>query len=474
MVSRNQRRASELLKEGDAACATQDLASAEKAFAKSLELVPNNAGGLTGMARMAWERRHDDEGARAYYDAAVAACPESLEARLNRGSFLATVGDETAVSDANYVLSKQSNNINAYKLLHRVGKIRHGDLNFQELLRLSQSGSLSDDDRARVHFIIASIYEKNNKFKDAFTHYRIANDFKSKDIDFRAAKFYSTFVNRAIKYALPLPQIPVIEDAPRMIFIVGMPRSGSTLLEQLLTTREGVGSVGEASFFRRHWRATINACFGDTISSSSDPSKLAAYLTRERLLALRDSYMRDVKATVPAKNHAVIVDKQLDNYDVLPIISTLFPNSRILHTYRHPLDTCVSCYGQDFSSVRYAARLSTIGYTYRFYHEVVKDWKDLEIPQLLDVNYEALVQNPTTQVKKVMDFCDLWFDDTALDPRASENVVRTASYAQVKRAIYQSSIGRWRHYAAELEPLVYALGGWEWVNAHTPADHGAH
>ncbi len=470
MVSRHQRRASELLETGDAARAALDLAGAERAFAKSLELVPNNPGGLIGMAKMAWDRRHDASAARAYYDAAIAAAPDNVEARLARGSFLSTVGaGDVASDDAIDVLAKQPKNIKAFKILHLSGKIKHNDSHFHELLRLSRSAALSDADRSHAHFILGAIYEKNGEFDDAFTHYRIANDFKSSLSDYRKIAFYKHFNNRAIRALTPLPETAAGTDEPRMIFIVGMPRSGSTLLEQLLTTRPGVGSVGEATFFRWHWRRIVSACFGDSICSNSDPYKLVAYLTPERLHNLRESYMNDIKNTIPCQHNNVIVDKNLDNFDAVPVLAAIFPNARILHTFRHPLDTCISCYSQDFTSIKYSTRLPMLGLTYRFYFEVMEEWKKLELPQLLDVNYEKLAINPAAEMPKILDYCDLPFDTTALDPTVSDNVVRTASHAQVRNAIYRSSVGRWRHYAAELGPLVYALGGRDWVNAHAPA-----
>ena len=469
MVSRNQRRASELLETGHAACAELDLPGAERAFAKSLELVPNNPGGLIGMAKVAWARRHDAPAARAYYDAAIAAAPDNVESRLARGSFLSTVGAGDAASDdAFYVLSKQPKNIKAYKILHLSRKLKYDDFHFHEIIRLSRSGALSDADRSRAHFILAALYEKNGKYDDAFTHYRIANDFKISVSDYRKTAFYKTFTNRAIHGLAPLPETAAGEDEPRMIFIVGMPRSGSTLLEQLLTTRPGVGSVGEGAFFRRHWRSTVNACFGDRICSTSDPHKLAAYLTPARLRDLRQSYIDDIKNTVPSKKNKIIVDKQLDNFDAIPILAAMFPSARILHTFRHPLDTCISCYAQDFTNIIYSTRLPILGLAYRFYYEVMQEWRKLDLPQLLDVNYEKLALDPAAEIPKILEHCDLPFDTTALDPTASDNVVRTASHAQVRNAIYRSSVGRWRHYASELGPLVYALGGRDWVNAHAP------
>jgi len=469
MATRNERTAKGLAEKGNAALAQYRLKAAEAAFTQAVKLVPDYAGGLTGMARVMWERYHDGERSYAYYDAAAKAQPDNVDVRLNRAQFANRVGDKaTAERDLDFAIAQETLNTRVYAILHNLKRLSIGDRHYSRLRKLTSGNLLADDQRKTAHFVLGSLHEKEGDYKSAFTHFRMANEFCQGVDDFRKVMFQRLFMHKAIAAALPATALPATPSEPRPLFIVGMPRSGSTLLEQILTTREGVGSIGEATFMRRHWLDAVAEVFGETITNKTDHRALAPRLG-ETLKTMRDRYVEDVGRTVSAAGNHTVVDKQLMNFELIPLLLAMFPDARILHCRRHPLDVGVSCFTQDFADVAYSARLSQIGFVYRFYHEVTKAWEAHDDGRVMSVTYEEVATRPAEFVPDILAFCGLPFDETALDPTRSKNLVNTASEGQVNRRIYRSAMGRWQHYVGELEPLVTALGGWEWLEAHAPS-----
>ncbi len=469
MATRNERSSKALVEKGNGALAQYRFAAAEAAFTQALKLAPSNSGALTGMARIMWDRYHDGFRSYEYYHAAVLAHPEDVDARLNRAQSANRLGDiETAERDLDFAIAHNTFNMRLYAILHNQKKIALGDRHYQRLTQLTSGHLLADRQRSTAHFVLGSIHEKNKNFRTAFAHFRAANDFRAGIEDFRKFMFNRLFTHQAIAGALPLEPVAAPTPAPRFIFVVGMPRSGSTLLEQILTTRDGVGSVGEATFMRRHWLDALADVFGEKVTNKTDPGKLTPHMPA-KLKKIRQSYVDDIARTVSAVGNHTIVDKQLGCFELVPLLLAMFPDARVLHCRRHPLDVGLSCYTQDFGDIKYSARLPQIGFMYRFHHEVMKAWEFYGDGRVMSVCYEDVAARPQDMVPEILAFCGLPFDQTAVDPTRSKNLVNTASEGQVNRPIYRSAMGRWQQYADELEPLAMALGGWEWLEAHAPA-----
>jgi hypothetical protein len=238
------------------------------------------------------------------------------------------------------------------------------------------------------------------------------------------------------------------------IFIVGMPRSGTTLMEQVLASHSKVFGAGELETFKE---MVIDAVNNQAIFPAYP--ELIGELPREAIHKIGQTYTSRVRALAPDALH--IVDKMPLNFAFVGLIHMALPNARIIHTRRNPLDTCVSCYSLLFTgSQPFAYDLAELGRYYRGYERVMEHWHRV-LPQgtMIDVRYEDLVNDLEGVSRETLRHCGLDWEDACLNFHDTERTVRTASLMQVRKPIYRSAMGGWRRYAKHLKPLADAMGG---------------
>jgi hypothetical protein len=234
------------------------------------------------------------------------------------------------------------------------------------------------------------------------------------------------------------------DPSPVPVFIVGMMRSGSTFVEQILASHPAVFGGGERPYFEKSLiAARQNAGTGD-----------GAWIG-----ALAADYLRTLTAAAPMASR--ITDKLLGNFNYAGLINLALPNARIIHISRDPLDTCVSCFSKLFTgSAYFFYDLAELGRYYRHYQRLMAHWRDV-LPDgvMLDVRYEDLVADLEGQARRIVAHCGLEWDDACLAFHRTDRAVRTASVAQVRQPLYTSSIGRAQPLRAKLRPLIEALSG---------------
>jgi tetratricopeptide (TPR) repeat protein len=232
-------------------------------------------------------------------------------------------------------------------------------------------------------------------------------------------------------------------------FIVGMPRSGTTLLEQILASHSGVFGAGEIDDFTRSMMQTPGASEGFPEFMSTLPIGELRHLGRR--------YIDRVGARAPGVTR--IVDKMLSNFAYIGIIHLALPNARIIHACRDPVDTCLSCFSLLFAENQlYAYDLAELGRYYRAYTKLMRHWRAV-LPEgiMLDVRYEDVVDDLEGQARRLITHCGLAWEDRCVAFHETQRPVRTASVTQVRRPIYRDSIGRWRPCRGLLQPLIDAL-----------------
>jgi tetratricopeptide (TPR) repeat protein len=244
------------------------------------------------------------------------------------------------------------------------------------------------------------------------------------------------------------------DPSPQPIFIVGMPRSGTTLVEQILASHPRVRALGERGFFEG---AFARVCGTSATPPSPPVAKPWSGSTLRRLGALYLQAARRVARNAPAR----IVDKLPDNFRFAGLIHAALPNARIIHTCRDPVDTCLSIFSILFSgnAVAYSYDLGELGRYYRAYEKMMAHWRDaLPAGTMLELRYEEIVDDLERQARRIIAYCGLDWDDACLAFHETNRPVRTASHAQVRQPIYRSSIGRQRPPNDLLHPLLQALG----------------
>jgi sulfotransferase family protein len=344
-----------------------------------------------------------------------------------------------------------------YYNLTAVAQLKPDDPFARAMKSLSQDiAALDWEEQSALHFALAKMFADNADHERSFRHLLDGNALKRKHLHYDESATLAANENLRALFTRKLigANQEVGEPSLAPVFVVGMPRSGSTLVEQLLSSHPKVFGAGEiADFFNT--AVEVGGANLEALHFSGENSKIL----RDQLRQIGAEYMKRIGRAAPAAER--IVDKTLDNFRLLGLIHLALPNARIIHIRRDPVDTCVSCFSKLFvgANVSYAYDLAELGRYYRSYDLVMAHWHDLLPPNvLLDVQYEDLVANIEEQTRRMIAHCGLEWDARCLNFHLTERPVRTASAVQVRQPIYKTSVGQWRKYEPFLSSLLSALG----------------
>jgi len=245
-------------------------------------------------------------------------------------------------------------------------------------------------------------------------------------------------------------------DEAQPIFIVGMPRSGTSLTEKILSRHADVHAGGETI----HLPKVLHQKLPSLLHSEQSFPECLESLTPELAQQAAEEFLSRVCEGAAVETSRV-TEKRPMNYVYLGAIAQLFPNAKIIHVTRNPLDIALSCYFANFASsseLGFSQDFELFAAYYKRYEQVMAHWHKVLPLEILDLSYESLVTEPDAEIRKLLEFCDLSWDENCLNPQDSTQVTMTASYNQVRKPINTSSIGRWKRYERHLAPLQKALG----------------
>jgi tetratricopeptide (TPR) repeat protein len=327
------------------------------------------------------------------------------------------------------------------------------DLTARHLRRARDEGQ----EFPHLHFLQGRALEYAKRYDDAFVAYARGNSALSADFDADAwhAQIDGLTESFTADRFAGVPRAAHGSQLP--VFVLGMPRSGSTLVESVLAAHPEVAGAGEFPAMEE-----IVYSIGTEIGSSLMYPACIEDLDQNDVDTVAGTYLDRLRAVDDTASR--IVDKYLNNYLHIGLLAILFPQARIIHCRRHALDTCFSCFQTPlWPTVHpYATDLANLGIVFLAYEQVMRHWREtLEIP-MLDVEYEAMVADQEGTTRRLLEFCGLDFDERCLRYYEVGGPVQTASYDQVNRPIYSSSVGRYKNFANHLGPLTEALarGGW--------------
>lgn len=313
---------------------------------------------------------------------------------------------------------------------------------------------LSDDEKQRLHFAAGKLYDSVDRYQEAFEHYHQANALYRGKF---SCETLGKMVNDSISLFKPgrMGKMPVAQSVSnRPVFIVGMPRSGTSLVEQILASHPqvfGAGELNDINQFANCMQARLGTMSTYPACLEKVTLDVLEELTRDyidRLYALNASGLR-------------VTDKMPHNFLHLGMIAMLFPSARIIHIQRDPMDTCLSIYFQQFNNLHsYAHDLSDLGYYYMAYKKLMAHWRSVLNLPLLEIHYEDLVADPDTWIPRLVEFCGVEWDEKCIRFHETKRPVNTPSTEQVREPMYSRSVGRWRHYETQLQPLKAALEKW--------------
>jgi tetratricopeptide (TPR) repeat protein len=287
------------------------------------------------------------------------------------------------------------------------------------------------------------------EFEQAFAHYRRANELSRQINPPYEREAHSSYVDRVVAHYdrewLGRNRRSVAPGSERAVLIVGMWRSGTTLAEQILASHPAAFGAGEVPFFK-------------SVAKHYESAAFCGGASAELLAELADEYLGRLQSMDGAARR--VVDKMASNFLHLGLVQAALPDARIIHMQRDPLDTCLSIYFQDLAGAhRYATDLEDLAHHYRDYLRLMQHWRrTLPAAAILEVPYEALIEDQEAWSRRMLEFIGLDWDPRCLEFQHTARAVLTSSKWQVRRALYRSSVGRWRHYEPFLGPLLSLRG----------------
>jgi len=325
-----------------------------------------------------------------------------------------------------FIISRNKFDFNSFYELSGIYDFKNhkNELNF---LLNTKVEKLNPNSKIYASFAISNLLHKEGKFKESAKYLKIANDesTKYKKSDLSLKKKYTEYY-RSLK--IKNSKNKYLENSGKYIFIVGMPRSGSTLLENILSLNPEVTDMGEVNFLEESIKGTKD--FDDVY----------------------DLYQKKVKNQF--QSSIIYTDKSLFNYIYCPIISNFFPNAKIINCIRNPLDNILSIYRANFLKQSFSFSLTDISILYLNYFETMEEYKIKYGENIYNYHYEDLIENPNNVIPEIINWLDWDWQEKYLSPHLNKRSVYTASSAQIRKKFYSSSIGIWKEYKELLEPAI--------------------
>lgn len=389
------------------------------------------------------------------FDKALALDPSDLASMANKATLLQILGRlDDARAVLKQVIAREPGNSANYLKLSQGTQFKEGDADIAAMEQLlSAAGARSEAERIDLHFALAKAYRDIGKPAQSFQQLIHGNALRRCTIDYaeHAALDRLDRVCRVFTPELMQAKAGAGNPSDKPVFIIGMPRSGTTLLEQILGSHPRVSPLGERDVFEKAFTAS-------TGRGAAEYPDCLADVTPAQIGAIGAAYVDTMGALAPAADR--FTDKLPLNFLYAGLIRLALPNARIIHARRDPVDTCVSCFATDFARDQpFAYDLAELGRYYRAYEKLMDHWRRV-LPEgsMLEVQYEDVVGDIEAQARRIVTHCGLEWDAACLAFYKLERPVVTASAAQVRQPIYRDSVGRWREYGEPVRPLLAALG----------------
>jgi tetratricopeptide (TPR) repeat protein len=381
--------------------------------------------------------------------------PTEIRLRLSIGHLHKTLGNR-AESEAAYkrCLEFDPKFGEAYWSLADLKNYVFSDTEVASMQALLQGTEGDDNDQAMLHFALGRAFEQQKDHSAAFRHYDLGNGRRRKTARFDADMFerktrrVCKVFDRTLFAERAMAGVP--DSSP--IFIVGLPRSGSTLVEQILASHSAVEGTFELPNVLTIVREFDH---GDAQHDAYPESVRAA--PEKHLTGLGARYLAETSAIRGGRAH--FIDKMPNNFSHVGLIHLMLPEAIIVDVRRHPMDSCFSSYKQYFAEGQsFSYSLEHLGRYYRCYLDLMDHWDEVLPGKVLHLSYEELVHDPENRIRELLTHCGLPFEPACLAFHETRRPVRTASAEQVRQPLYSSGVGYWRHFERELEPLRSALG----------------
>jgi tetratricopeptide (TPR) repeat protein len=421
----------------------KDEECAEEYYNEAINLNPNFPDSLVNLGNLKTTQNKNEE-AKSLFERALKINDKIIPAKIALAGYHERSGNFTEAKKIyNNVLEINPNYTIADKSISLIHKYKLND-NHIKTMEEKLTKNLDEEDVKRLNFALGKAYEDIGDFKKSFKFYKTGNKLYKKKINFNINNELKNFDK--IKKAFEVQKIEKLNDHDKkIIFIVGMPRSGTTLTEQILSSHKNVYGAGELNFLREAIEHELTDEKGDFNFSNA------------KLKKARDYYFKKIE--IFGNKTEYLIDKAPLNYKWIGFINLIFPNSKIIHCKRNAMDICWSNYKNTFASksMNYTYDFNDLAIFYKAYDDLMKFWKgDIE-NIFFNLVYEDLINDKVTQTKKLLKFCNLNWDENCLNFHKNKKSVSTASLAQVREPLYNTSVEKWKSYTEELGELKKLL-----------------
>src|SRR6185437_4163387 len=388
----------------------RDINEAKECFQKALRLHPRNASALCGIGWVAGIEGRFDEAEKSYRSA----------------------------------LDVDPNKAAAWAWLANLRRMTSAEKGWLEGVERTLASGVPPIEESRLRYAMGKYFDDLGEFSRAFEQYKRGNELFKKAVAPYDRTARTKFVDDMVRvYSRKRISQPCegASNSARPVFVIGMPRSGTSLVEQIIASHPEAAGAGELDFWTEASRRHAQTAQWELPDASTAKQIADAYL---RVLA---EFSSDAKR---------VVDKTTFNFNLLGFIRSVFPKARVIYVRRDPIDVCLSCYFQDFANaMSWTMDLSDLAHYYREHHRLMEHWRSV-LPEgtLLEVPYAELVAEPETWSRKIIEFVGLPWDPKCLEFHQTKRAVVTASHWQVRQKVYSSSVGRWKNYQKFIRPLL--------------------
>ena len=430
------------------------LPEAEAAVRHLLKMEPENPQNWV-MSGNVYTRLMRQADALVAFEEAARLNPTQVRLRLSIGHLHKTLGNrrecEQAYKDC---LRMEPRFGEAYSSLADLKNYAFSDAEIEGMKTLLAGDAGDDADQAQLHFALGRAFEHKSEYAMAFAHYATGNRRRRKTVSFRIENFERK--TRRVRECFDAPFFAERAGAgcpdPSPIFVVGLPRSGSTLVEQILASHSSV----EGTFELPNVLTIVREFDHSNPEHDAYPESVRA-APRDLFAGLGRRYLDETAAIRSGRPR--FIDKMPNNFSHVGLIHAILPGATIIDARRHPMDACFSTYKQYFAEGQsFSYDLEDLGRYYRCYLSLMDHWDAVLPGKVLHMQYEDLVRDPETSIRRLLSHCGLTFEPSCLAFHETKRPVRTASAEQVRQPLYASGMGYWKHFEAELEPLRRSLG----------------
>ena len=388
------------------------------------------------------------------FEQAILFKPDYSKAHFNLGYSQQVLGYlDKSVTSYRAALAHLPSYAEAYRCLANIKKFTKYNQDIQMMEKLYAQSDLNDEQRMHVAFGLGKAFEDLGEYEKAFDFLLTGNALKHKMDNFSIERTAESFeqTKKTFSKSLFSNFVDAGNSDPTPIFILGMPRSGTTLVEQIIATHPDVFGAGELPYVSQIFKSFLSN------KRNVDPNIFIHQAKAEDFTQAGEDYVTHLRTHAPSVRF--IVNKMPHNFFMIGFIKLMLPNAKIIHCCRAPEDTCLSIFKNYFkdTSHNYAYDLKGLGQYYALYQDLMEHWKTVLPDFIYDISYEDLVANQEEQSKALLAFLDLDWDPACLQFHKTARSVSTASFAQVRKPIYNDSVKLWKRYGKKIKPLLDVL-----------------